>query len=1627
MYLVLRSLSPLILFLLLTLLLAPHPASAQVTFPATGTPPFGSFSGGPDIINNANLNVHYLIPVLQKGGRGLPFNFFLTYDSLIWTPSGASGSQTWQPAKNFGWNGSELRIGNLVAALDNSTTICSPRPNEKFISTETAFWHYVDGWGTSHQFPGQSSVTTNQCTGTTTSKSLTNDMAIDGSGYTLSTNGNTATQLLGPDGNRINAPSNLNIGSGSVEDRNGNEISINSSGVLTDTLGTTALTVTGNFSSPPITMTYVAPSGANASYTMKFTAFTVKTNFGCSGVTDFPATSENLVSEIDLPDISTNPSDKYTFTYEPTPGFSGDVTGRLKSVTLPTGGTITYTYTGGNNGILCADGSTATLARTTPDGTWTYAQVKGSGAASTTTITAPKLPYDSAANETVIQFQGIYETQRQVHQGSTSGTLLRTVNTCYNGAASPCTATAITLPISSRTVLDQIGTSSGPICKHVYTYNSFGLPTEQDDFDYGPSAPGALLRKELIAYASLSNNIVNQPSSITVEDGSSNIKAKTTFCYDEGTPSGTTTCAAAGAPTATSGTPQHVAVSGSRGNVTTIAQLVSGSTTVGQRLTYFDTGTVNTSIDVNGAVTTFKYPDATSTCGNAFPTGINEPLSMTRSMAWNCTGGVQSSVTDENGKVTSTTWSDPDFWRPAATNFPDGGQTSIAYNSATSVTSTTKMNSSQNIVGTVLLDGLGRTKQTQLADPQPQGTDFVDTTYDALGRVTSVSNPHRSTSSSTDGTTTNAYDALSRPTSVTLQDGSVAHISYSNNTATATDPAGKKRQSTYDSLGRLTQVVEDPGGLGYISTYTYDALGNLTGVVQNGSRNRTFAYDGLSRLTSETNPETGMITYKYDSDTNCASPNSFNGDLLSRTDARGIRTCLQYDVLHRLTAKNYSDSTPAVSLSYDQASARGITLTNTIGRISSASTAGTNPTGSVFSYDPLGRVVNNSQCTPANCSTTPFPVQYTYDLAGDMTSYTNGVVLSGSNVTFTQAFDAAARVTQLTSNFTPDANHPAILASVDSTIGFYPDSAIRKMTHGNGLTATWAFNNRLQPCRYNTNSSGTALGTCADAIPSGSVQDFNLGFNAGSSDNGNVASFTATGTQIFNRSYTYDALNRLQALSAPGDACSGLSWTYDAWGNRTAQSATGGTCNTFSAAVNTNNQLSGSPYVYDAAGNLTNDGSHTYFYDAENRLIQVDGSSGFCATGSGTAATMCYLYDVQGRRVRKYIGSTVKDYVFNLASSVVAEITPTMGWQVGYNYLNGQLQSEYRNNTTYFIHADHLGSTRLLTDPAKVIQQNLDYLPFGENISTDSGISTHEFTGNQRDGESSLDHTLFRKYSFLSGRWTSPDRLRGNIGNPQSVNRYTYVLNNPINLADPLGLCPPRVPCREGGHPPTGNCDSFDISACGGAATGSCDSFEASGCAGGGSCSLEGIAVNCGVISSLANAGALQGVSAPAISGASPGGTFTFWLSGGSITSNDSRTGTSSTSYFDGEWVTIDQFASYVNQYNQSLGALSYDQRLGKIAQGVVKGAGVVGDPKYIVGFYLVSATGGTVIAPEAPAVIIQAGNTAAATYYTNEVVNQIVNFALGVYAAPGSQLPNTAATWFGRAVGWVLRQPEDW
>jgi len=760
------------------------PAFGQTT--ATGVPPFTSMSGGPDQVNLANLNVHQVIPVLHKAGRGLPLIFDITYDTTIWYQlQGSGGQMYWAPLPTAGWSQSPANVG----MLDYSYTF--DNLGDVFYSGFT----YYDGGGTPHELSPDSAGCGNgaacylNCADWNPCGSISTNgvTAFDDSGYTLNATVDPSTHnlvvgLFTANGTAI-VPQNFNptapgASSGSTYDRNGNEITI-SNGTITDTLGTTALQISGGIapdrSETPQTFTYTAPSGSQAAVTVNYESATIDTNFQCSNVVDYvqPSGIPNyLVSSIVLPDGSS-----YQFHYEDTPGIPGATTGRLTSVILPTGGTISYQYTGSNNGINCSDGSPLGLTRTTPDGTWTYTRSFGSGL-STTNVTDPQ------GNVTAIQFAGLYETERQVYNGTqVPAHLLLTTYDCYNNnkpqqascaSGVPPSGSFVLLPITERSVFVQL--PSGQESEQDMIYNPLGLETQETDYDYGSNSPGVPLRQSAVVYHNFGSGsqINNLPDSVTVTDGSGNIDAQTTYVYDASTPA------------ASSGTPQHVTITGPRGNATTIARLAQGTYTLAETFTYFDTGQVNKATDVNGTYSIYNYPDATSTCGNAFPTFLNEPNGLTESFAWNCTGGVLASRTDANGKVQSVSYNDPYFWRPHSITDQMSNITTLTYIGQNAVESSLPVNGSSTVDQLTTLDSLGRSQILQTKEaPASTNYDSVQDHYDSLGRLSGATVPYSAAGSQlcsgTCPSTSIQQDALSRPTSIADAGGATLSIQYPYN------------------------------------------------------------------------------------------------------------------------------------------------------------------------------------------------------------------------------------------------------------------------------------------------------------------------------------------------------------------------------------------------------------------------------------------------------------------------------------------------------------------------------------------------------------------------------------------------------------------------------------------------------------------------------------------------------------------------------------------------------------------------------------------------------------------------------------------------------------------------------
>src|SRR5208283_4148736 len=526
-----------------------------------------------------------------------------------------------------------------------------------------------------------------------------------------------------------------------------------------------------------------------------------------------------------------------------------------------------------------------------------------------------------------------------------------------------CTA-AVTLPITQRSISTTFPGTPAVEDAHQYTYDGYGNILTEVDYDFGAPPHGALIGTTTITYASLGTiNAFRQ--TMTVTDSNSAIVSKTNYNYDETGTTGTTN------------TPQHVAITGSRGNLTSVNLYTSASNYLTKKSTYYDTGNTNVATDVNSATTTYAY--GTGSCGNSFATGTtNSPSSLTSSATWNCTGGVVTSITDANGKATNIAYvNDKYFWRPDSVADPTNATMYYCYglnntsgtctpnpNQIESYLTFTSGSTNVDVDSLITVDALGRTNLQQTRQGSGlSGFDTVETDFDALGRVAKVSLPFSgsagTTNPSANGTTT-SYDALNRVIQTQDSGGGIVAMSYPQNDTfitVKTAPTGennKRRQLEYNSIGQLTSVCEVTSVLsgngtcaqsspatGYWTKYTYTPLGQITGVTQNAQatpQTRSYVYDLMGRLTSETNPESGTRGYIYDSGSRCAGSYTSYGDMIETNDAAGNCVDFYYDSLHRTIAIGstsggckhfYYDNTNGVLGSRPS----GVTINNSLGHL----------------------------------------------------------------------------------------------------------------------------------------------------------------------------------------------------------------------------------------------------------------------------------------------------------------------------------------------------------------------------------------------------------------------------------------------------------------------------------------------------------------------------------------------------------------------------------------------------------------------------------------------------------------------------------------------------------------------
>lgn len=655
-----------LLFPLLSLVnfLAP-PMHAQSTGDlAVGLTPYQSFHGGNiDSINLQNGNLVLQIPLASYPQRG------------------------------------DLKIGfHFVANTKNTHTskLCNPRNCTYFWVTSAPGVVEDEGVTIANQLykPPNSSTTFSEFAVVTSDGAqhpVAQQITGDGTGFWTNTESNAVnpplpTVIIDRNGVRTF----LLSGAAGVlrEDPNGNQIMIGSDGSLTDTMGRTfPFLKPGQVSIPGSSTTdfsgctgplpiasassWSLPTLSGGTMTLKFCQVSVPINIPAQSPAPAFSGSQTATQSIVLPNRTA-----WTFAY--------DNYGLPSQITLPTGGTISYGYTTVNQSC----GNTVNLSRSVTsrtvnanDGTGSHTWQYNYGAFGTlvTTVTDP-LGNDTV--HTYTSFGGTsncyaFETETQSYQGSqASGTLLKTIQTDYNliNGGNPVYSSPGVLPIRMTTTWP-----TAQVTKVETDYDSngpagmpYGNVIAQREYDYGSSAPGALLRTTTTHYlafsnsAYLTNNLVSLKSSAQVTDSSGTQRALTTYAYDESSlaPSGVTAQHDSSPPTGST-----------RGNLTSVSRWLN--TTGGSAIshaTYFDTGMVNTKTDANNNQTTVGY---SAIFVGAYPTTVTNALGQATTSNYDFNTGLLTSVTDPNNQA--TTYLYDGMWRLSQVNRPDNGQDSITH------------------------------------------------------------------------------------------------------------------------------------------------------------------------------------------------------------------------------------------------------------------------------------------------------------------------------------------------------------------------------------------------------------------------------------------------------------------------------------------------------------------------------------------------------------------------------------------------------------------------------------------------------------------------------------------------------------------------------------------------------------------------------------------------------------------------------------------------------------------------------------------------------------------------------------------------------------------------------------
>ncbi|MBN1521804.1 MAG: hypothetical protein JW928_04660 [Candidatus Aureabacteria bacterium] len=549
------------------------------------------------------------------------------------------------------------------------------------------------------------------------------------------------------------------------------------------------------------------------------------------------------------------------------------------------------------------------------------------------------------------------------------------------------------------------------------------------------------------------------------------------------------------------------------------------------------------------------------------------------------------------------------------------------------------------------------------------------------------------------------------------------------------DPQGNRKGVLKDIFGNNIEVTEFTQGGVYTTRYEYDLKGDLVKTIDSQGNVTEIWYDSLARKIKMDDPDTGVWTYEYDR----------LGNLTKQTDAKGQVIEFAYDSINRLTQKTgvvNQETTVLATYIYDDA-----TRPNSVGRLSKV----VDSSGSTeFFYDREGREIK----TLKKIGSTEYVIEHAYDALNRLTSikYPDGEIV----------------------NYTYDANS-GLLEKVTGADTYVEDikynasGQIKQIRYGNSTLTTYS---------YGQDQRLSRIFMANTAFPYTPLQDLNYDFDL----NGNLTTLTDNVTQNI-RGFAYDDLNRLMSATNIPDSSSATGYTdfhyqYDSIGNMTYKSDIGVMTYGEGAGPHAVTYADGYSYLYDANGNMTSGRNRQMEYDCENNLISVT---------AGSQVTR-FSYDGDGGRVQKtdLLSGEYTVYIGELYES------HSDGLSIKHIFAGSQKVCSLKSDESiFYYHKDHIHSSNIITDGQGNLITHYEYSPYGSlTLQTGDDVTPFKFTGQELDDSTGLYYFKARYYDPVLGRFITPDSIVPHLFVPQSLNHYSYCMNNPVKYVDPTGHFP---------------------------------------------------------------------------------------------------------------------------------------------------------------------------------------------------------------------------------------------